>query len=140
MDTEVLAALLGAFVGAVAGGMTSCMPCSFGSPVLHRSRACAQQNGPLAVTVIDRQVPPVTAACGTRVARPVRTRMFTTWRRRLQLGCWVGLVRGEHRFVAKSPEGSRQLGGETRTPPHLPGGCLLTATAGCSPAISHNPS
>ena len=44
-------------------------------PPPHRSsRRCAQPNGLLEVTVTDRRIPLVPAACGTWVARPTRTR------------------------------------------------------------------
>ena len=96
--------------------MTPCMPCSFGLLPHPRSGAGAQPNGLLGVTVIVRWIPPVPAAYGTRVARPARTTMLdlaatapsSTWR--------VRPDPGDHRLVGKSPEGSRQPGGETRTP------------------------
>jgi hypothetical protein len=49
------------------------MPCSFDLLPHRRSEACAQPIGLLAVTVIVRWVPLVTAAYGTWVARPART-------------------------------------------------------------------
>jgi hypothetical protein len=49
------------------------MPCSFGPLQSPRSGAGAQCNGLLKVTVTVRCIPLVTAAYGTRVARPVRT-------------------------------------------------------------------
>jgi hypothetical protein len=48
-----------------------------------RSEARAQHNGLLEVTVIDRWIPLVSAAYCMRVARPARTAMLLTWRRRL---------------------------------------------------------
>ena len=55
--------------------MTPCMPCSVVPCGGSRSVAGAQRNGRLGVTVIDRWIPLVTAAYGTRVARTVRTTM-----------------------------------------------------------------
>jgi hypothetical protein len=49
------------------------MPCSFGVLPRRRSWTGAQSNRLIRVTVIVRQIPLVTAAYGTRVARPVRT-------------------------------------------------------------------
>jgi hypothetical protein len=51
------------------------MPCSFGLLPHPRSEPYAQPDRPLRVTVTIRWIPLVTAACGTRVARPART----TW-------------------------------------------------------------
>jgi hypothetical protein len=53
------------------------MPCSFGLLQHARSEASAQHNGLPGVTVIVRWIPLVTAACGTRVARPVRMNALT---------------------------------------------------------------
>jgi hypothetical protein len=53
--------------------LTPCMPCSFGLLPHPRSGMCAQPNGLLGVTVTVRCIPLVTAAYGTRVARPART-------------------------------------------------------------------
>jgi hypothetical protein len=72
-----------------------------------------------AVTVGDRCVPLVTAAYGTRVARPTRTTILTTWRQRLQLVGRMRPVRGDHCIVGKSREGSRQPGRGTRLRPLL---------------------
>ena len=54
-------------------GLTPCMPCRFGLLLRPRSDTCAQPNGRLRVTVTVRYLPLVTAAYGTRVARPART-------------------------------------------------------------------
>jgi hypothetical protein len=54
----------------------TCMPCSFWLLPHRRSGTGGQPNGPLRVTVIVRQIPLVTAAGGTRVARPARTTML----------------------------------------------------------------
>jgi hypothetical protein len=62
------------------------MPCSFGLLPNPRSGTGGQPNGLLQVTVVDRYIPVVTAAYGTWVARPARTTIVRTWRRRLQLG------------------------------------------------------
>jgi hypothetical protein len=48
------------------------MPCSVGLLAHRRSGTGAQPNGLLRVTMTDRYVPLVTAACGTWVARPMR--------------------------------------------------------------------
>jgi hypothetical protein len=53
--------------------MTPCMPCSFGLLSHPRSGMRAQPTGLLELTVIDRYIPLVTAAYGTRVARPAAT-------------------------------------------------------------------
>jgi hypothetical protein len=63
--------------------LTPCMPCSFGLLPHPRSGTGAQPDGPLEVTVSVRWIPLVTAAYGTRVARPVRTTVPRTWQRRL---------------------------------------------------------
>ena len=62
------------------------MPCSFG--LLHhpRSGTGGQPTGFFQVTVADRYIPLVTAAYGTRMARPATTTIVRTWRRRVQLG------------------------------------------------------
>ena len=55
--------------------------------LLHpRSEADAHPTGPVEVTVIIRWIPLVTAACGTRVARPARTRMLAPGNDGSQLG------------------------------------------------------
>jgi hypothetical protein len=56
--------------------LTPCMPCSVAPSRRSRSVASGERNGCLGVTVTDRWVPLVTAACGTRVARPARTTML----------------------------------------------------------------
>jgi hypothetical protein len=61
----------------------TCMPCSFGPPTLRRSGARAQIIDHQRVTVAVRWIPLVPVARGTRVARPARTTMVRTWRRRL---------------------------------------------------------
>jgi hypothetical protein len=63
--------------------LTPCMPCSFGLLPNPRSMVGVQPDGPLEVTVTDRSIRLVTAACGTRMARAVRTTIISTWRRRL---------------------------------------------------------
>jgi hypothetical protein len=45
--------------------LTPCMPCSFSAAGSPRSGAVSQLRGPIRLTVIDRQIPLVTAACGT---------------------------------------------------------------------------
>jgi len=56
-----------------ASALTSCMPCSFGLLPHPRSGAGAQPTGLRELTVVVRWIPLVTAAYGTRVARPART-------------------------------------------------------------------
>jgi hypothetical protein len=57
--------------------LTPCMPCSVAAWRRPRSVARAQRNGRLGLTVIDRWIPLVTAACGTWVARPASSSSFT---------------------------------------------------------------
>src|SRR5215217_296451 len=71
--------------GHPARALTPCMPCSFGPFRWSRSAACAQHHGPLEATVTVRQIPPVTTAYGTWVARPARTTMLRRGGARLQL-------------------------------------------------------
>ena len=66
--------------------LTPCSPCSFGLLPHRRSGAGAQPNGRLGVAVSVRWIPLVTAAYGTRVARPARTtpaRKFSATRDRI---------------------------------------------------------
>ena len=58
--------------------MTPCMPCSFGPSHSRRSGAGRPAQRPSRVTVVDRWIPPVTAVCGTRLARPARTTMLAS--------------------------------------------------------------
>ena len=53
--------------------LTPCLPCSFGLLPYPRSGSRSPAQRSSRVTVIDRCIPPVTAAYGTRVARPART-------------------------------------------------------------------
>ena len=95
------------------------MPCSFG--LLHRPRSepWAQRNGPLRVTVTDRQRPLVTAAYGTSVARPARTTRLASGGGGSRLAQRVRSVFGDHRLVGKSAEGSRQPEGDLNPRPTL---------------------
>src|SRR5215218_8670001 len=68
------------------------MPCSFGRLRWSRAAACAQRTGLPEVTVTDRCIPLLTAAYGTRVARPARTAMFAPGGVGSQLGQRVGPV------------------------------------------------
>jgi hypothetical protein len=52
------------------------MPCSFGRLRWSRSVASAQHHSLLQVTVTVREIPLVTAAYGTWVARPARATML----------------------------------------------------------------
>ena len=81
---------------------------SFGLLPHPRSEAGTQSNGLLQVTVSVRWIPLVTAAYGTRVARPARTTMLAPGGDGSQLDRRVRPVLGDHRLVGKSPEGSRQ--------------------------------
>ena len=115
------------------------MPCSFGLLLHPRSGPCAQPDRPLQVTVTIRWIPLMTAACGTRVARPARTTMACTRRRRLQIGHRVRPVLGDHRLVGKSPEGSAEGKAGLATTPKCqvradldePGCPLMTACVRC---------
>jgi hypothetical protein len=74
--------------------MNSCMPCSFGLLPHPRSGTRAQPTGLLEVTVADRWIPPMTAAYGTRVARPARTTTLAPGGDGSQLGQRVRSVLG----------------------------------------------
>src|SRR5215207_7634686 len=87
------------------------MLCSFGPFRWSRSAACGQHHGPLEVTVSVRWIPLVTAAYGTRVARPARTTMLAPGGAGSQLAQRVRPVAVTTALVGKSPEGSRQPGG-----------------------------
>jgi hypothetical protein len=111
----------------VGRGLTPCMPCSFG-PLPHpRSGTCTPTIGPLEVTVGVRWIPLVTAAYGTRVARPTRTTRLARGGDGSQLARRVRPVLGDRCLVGKSPEGSRQPGWETRTLARLLKRCLVAA-------------
>jgi hypothetical protein len=88
--------------------MTPCMPCSFGLLPYPRSGPCTLPNGAPGVTVTVRYVPLVTAACGTRVARTVRTTMLACGAMAPSLAGERGPSPGYHRVVGKSLEGLRQ--------------------------------
>jgi hypothetical protein len=112
--------------------LTPCMPCSFG-PLPHpRSAACTQPTGLLEVTVTVRWIPLVTAACGTWVARPARTTFLERGGNGSQHGQGVRPDLGNHCIVGKSPEGSRQPGGEIRLWP----ASWNNARSGTPPALS----
>jgi hypothetical protein len=77
--------------------------------LLHpRSEADAHPTGPVEVTVIIRWIPLVTAACGTRVARPTRTAMLAPGGDGAQLGGRVRPALVDHCIVGKQPKGARQ--------------------------------
>ena len=97
------------------GGMTPCMPCSFGLLPHPRSGACTLPNGSLGVTVSVRWIPVVTAAYGTRVAPPPE-RQCSHLTPTSQLDRRVRPVSGEQLLVGKSPIGLAAAGWETRTP------------------------
>jgi hypothetical protein len=84
------------------------MPCSFDPLHSPRSGADAQSKGFLEVTVTDRWIPLVTAACGACVGRPARTTISAGGGDGSQLAWRVRPVLDNHRLVGKSPEGSRQ--------------------------------
>jgi hypothetical protein len=62
----------------------------------------------LGVTVTVRWIPLVTAAYGTRVARPASTAMLAPGGDGSRLDRRVRPVLDDHRLVGKSPEGSWQ--------------------------------
>jgi hypothetical protein len=86
------------------------MPCSFGLLPHPRSEPGVQPIELLEVTVVDRCIPPVTAAYGTSVARPVRMTTPHLAATAPSLASGVRSALGDHRLVGKSPEGSRQFG------------------------------
>src|SRR5215208_7308610 len=103
--------------------LTPCMPCSFSAGKPPRSEAGAQRNHPVWVTVVDRQIPLLTAAYGTRVARPARTtRIASGGGDGSPLGKTVRPVLGDHGVVGKS----RRAHGRLRTKP-VTGPSLLPA-------------
>jgi hypothetical protein len=119
--------------------LTSCMPCSFGLPRSPRSGAGGPLSGPLGVTVTDRQIPRLTAACGTRVARPARTMMLAPGGdgsqigRRVrpvlgdQLSCWQA-AKGAAASATRSLPNRQRTRGErpfNRSPLPTPKFCLL---------------
>ena len=71
---------------------------------------CALPTGLLALTVVVRWIPLVSATYGTRVARPARTTLLVLGGDGSQLNRRVRPVLADHRLVAKSVEGSRQAG------------------------------
>jgi hypothetical protein len=83
---------------------TPCMPCSFGLLLHPRSGMGALPDRPLGVAVTVRCIPPVTAACGTRVAQPARTTLLEAWRRAVQLDRSVSPSLDEHLLVGKLPK------------------------------------
>jgi hypothetical protein len=90
--------------------LTPCMPCSFRSMPHPRSEAGTEPNGLPGVTVTDRWIPLVTAAYGTRVARPARTTtMLRPGGDDSQLDRRVRPSSSYHCVAGKSPKGSRQV-------------------------------
>jgi hypothetical protein len=89
-------------------GVNACMPCSFGLLPNPRSVTWAQSNGLLEVTVIDRWIPLVPAAYGTRVAWPAGTTIAPSGDGS-QLVRRVRPVPGDHCIVGKTRRGSRQI-------------------------------
>jgi hypothetical protein len=96
-------------------GVTPCMPCSFGLILHRRSRTGGPVRDLLRVTVTVRWIPLVTAAYGTRVARPARTTTFAPGGDGSQLAQTVRPFLGDYRLVGKSPEGLAAAGWETWT-------------------------
>src|SRR5215207_5836866 len=97
---------------------TPCMPCSFGLLPHPRSEPRAQLNDPLRVTVTVRWLPLVTAAYGTRVARPART----TWLGAAAIGSSFsaggGPSRATRASLASAPqEGAAALARRPSPPP-----------------------
>jgi hypothetical protein len=89
--------------------MTACMPCSFGLLQHARSEADADATGPVGVTVTDRYIPLVTAACGTRVARPAGTTKLAPGGDGFELAHRVRPVLGDHCRVGKPRCGAAGL-------------------------------
>jgi hypothetical protein len=81
--------------------LTPCMPCSFGLLPHPTSGACALPNGLPRVTVIVRWIPLVTAAYGTRVARPARTTRLAPGGDGSRARHEGEAVLGDHRLVGK---------------------------------------
>jgi hypothetical protein len=94
---------------------TTCMPCSFGLLPHPRSGMCAQPTGLLELTVTDRYIPLVTAACGTRVARPARTTTLSPDGDGSQLGRRVRPICGNRLASLASREAARQRISWSRT-------------------------
>jgi hypothetical protein len=95
--------------------MTSCMPCSFGLLQHARSEADDDLTGLVVVTVVDRYIPLVTAACGTRVARKARTTMVGRGGDGSHLNRRVRPVLGDPLPRGQEPGGLAATGWETRT-------------------------
>ena len=85
--------------------LTPCMPCSFRLLPHPRSEPRAQPIEVLEVTVVVRCIPLVTAAYGTRVARPARTTMLPPGGGRSQPGRSVRPILGEPLVVGQEPGG-----------------------------------
>jgi hypothetical protein len=88
--------------------LTPCMPCSFGHLPHPRSEPGAQSIELLEVTVTIRWIPLVTAACGTWVARRVRTTLLTPGGEGSQLDSRVRSVLGGDRSVGKPRKAAEQ--------------------------------
>jgi hypothetical protein len=93
--------------------LTPCMPCSFGLLPHPRSEPRAQLNDPLRVTVTVRWLPLVTAAYGTRVARPART----TWLGAAAMGSSFSAGGGPSRATRASLASARRVRGSRVDPP-----------------------
>ena len=70
-----------------------------------RSEADAHPTGSVGVTVVDRYLPLVTAAYGTRVARPARTTTLARGGGGSQLNRRVRLTLGNPLLRCQEPEG-----------------------------------
>ena len=85
----------------------------FRAPPHPRSGTGAQPTGLREVTVIVRWIPPVPAACGTRVARPVRTTMLEPGGDGSSAPKGRGPSSVTRRLVGKSRGARGSLGGKT---------------------------
>jgi hypothetical protein len=70
----------------------------------------AELRGGVKVTEVVRSIPGLTARCGTRVARPARTSVVGTCRRRHQLVCRAMPVLGDHLPRWQAAEGGAVAG------------------------------
>ena len=91
------------------------MPCSFGLLQHARSEADDDLTGLVVVTVVDRYIPLVTAACGTRVARKARTTMTGRGGDGSHFNPRVRPVLGDLLPRGQEPGGLAAAGWETRT-------------------------
>jgi hypothetical protein len=123
----MLPLLAGAVKRAIARTMTPCSQSQIGRCPYLRRRGSAQVEAASWLSVVVRSEPFRTAVNGTLAARPARTTMLAPSGDGSQLDGRVRPVRGDPPARGQEPEGSRQLGGETRTPARLLKWCLVAA-------------